>query len=370
MTRPKIIFSLYDDIHNPYYGGGGARSVHEVARGLSDEFDIEVVNAAYLGARDEVIDGVAYRRISWPAAGPRLGQLLFQAILPWYVRRLDHDLWVESLTPPFSTTCLQLYTRKPVIGLVHMLAAADMERKYKLPFHLIEDIGLKTYRSFISPSESVVHKLRSLKHQPVTHLIPNGIDVPPESALSRTGGRNVVYLGRIEVNQKGLDLLVEAFKQLAGQTSANLVIAGAGLERDMAALRRLVQSAGLSDRVRLLGLVAGDAKAELLRNAGVVVMPSRFETFGVVALEAMAYGKPVVCFDIPGVSWLPAGGALKARPFESADLAACIKQALKPEQAAQMGRAARLAAQRYAWPEIIRQYREVFRAALKRGEQV
>jgi len=61
--KRRIIFSNYDDPKNPFYGGGGARAIHEVARRLAVRHDVKIITGSYPGSRDEMVDGVSYTRI-------------------------------------------------------------------------------------------------------------------------------------------------------------------------------------------------------------------------------------------------------------------------------------------------------------------
>ncbi|MBX7180163.1 MAG: glycosyltransferase, partial [Saprospiraceae bacterium] len=121
----------YDDIKNPYYGGGGALAVHEVAKRLAArQHEVLVLTGKYPGCKDEIIDGVQYKRIGFHLLDARVGQLAFHFSLPWYAARLQYDIWVESFTPPFSTALLPLFTNKPVVGLTHLLGGKAMKLKY------------------------------------------------------------------------------------------------------------------------------------------------------------------------------------------------------------------------------------------------
>ena len=155
----KIIISNYDDVKNPFYGGGGAYAIHELAKRLSSDFDVTVVTAKYPHSKNEIMDGVWYERIGISNAGPKIGQFIFYFLLFFYFKFKKFDLWMENFTPPFSTNFLQLFTKKPVVGLVYMLVGEDMKRKYKLPFDLIEKIGIKTYKYFITPTEFAKKKI-------------------------------------------------------------------------------------------------------------------------------------------------------------------------------------------------------------------
>jgi glycosyltransferase involved in cell wall biosynthesis len=356
--KPKIVISSYDDIKNPYYAGGGAISITEVASRLTGDFDITVLTGNYPGAKNLQLNGVQYRRIGPSFTGAKFTQLLFHFILPYYVHKMEFDLWIENLTPPFSTSCLQAYTRKPVIGLVHMLAAEDMERKYKLPiFRYIENTGLKSYRYFIAPTKVTVAKLSGLSQQPKTFMIPNGVTPQKPSIIHEITEPYIYFIGRLEVNQKGLDLLMHAYSQLPKKQQIKLLITGTGVASEEKKLKDLIRTRHLEDRVQLLGRIEGQRKWDLMKNASLVVVPSRLETFGIVALEAMACSKPIVTFDIPGLEWLPNSCAIKAKPFDSTSLASAMSRILSDTKLeAAMGNAAKQASLAYSWTTIAKEY--------------
>ena len=127
-------------------------------------------------------------------------------------------------------------------------------------------------------------------------VIGNGVD-PSAFCTTPRLGQDIVFIGRLELHGKGLDLLLAAWSAACEQIRGQLIIAGAG--RDEPQVRKLVQNLHLEDRVRFVGWVQGGSKLQLLNSARLVVVPSRHETFGLVAIEALASATPVVAFDIP-----------------------------------------------------------------------
>ncbi len=355
----KIIFSTYDDINNPYYGGGGSRAIHEVAKRLVGKYEVVVFTANYPGAKNKTVDNVFYKRIGLSFFGPKLGQLFFHFLLPFYVARGKFDVWVESFTPPFSTSCLQLFTSRPVVGLVHMLSAEDMERKYKFPFSVIENRGLKTYRYFIVLTEAFKKKISLINKKAQIFVIPNGVSLPDDKLSDYALEPYILFLGRLEFNQKGLDLLVEAYK--ASGIKENLVIAGVGTDGDTKKLKELIHRYKLQKKIIFAGKVEGERKDMLFQNASVVVVPSRFETFSMVVLEAMAYGKPMVGFDINGLKWAPEDCMLKVKPFDFKKFGSEIRRILKDDKLrAGLSLAAKKHAGKYTLEGALKKYEEVF----------
>lgn len=314
-NKPKVIISSYDDLKNPYYGGGGAGAVHEVAKRLVDDFEVEIITGRYPGAIDEVVDGVTYRRVGTGILGVKLSQVIFQICLWRQARRGDYEIWIESFTPPFSTAFLPLITRKPVIGLAHMLSAEDMRRKYKLPFDWVERRGLKYYKWIICPSEVYARKIGKINRSAEVRVIANGIDISLVKGTKVTEKKYISFLGRIEVNQKGLDLLLAAYQRISEEVPWKLQIAGGGERGEVRKLLAMIKKLGLGERVVYRGRVSRGVKAKFFAETAVMALPSRYETFSLVALETMAFGIPHVCFGIDGLKWLRVGG-IKVKKFD------------------------------------------------------
>lgn len=296
--RPTIIFSTYDSLGNPYYNGGGADAVHEVAKRLTKQYQVIVIAGFYKGAKDHTLDKVKYLYIGI-AIHPLLDQLFFHfaSLVSALTRR--YDLWIESFTPPVALGLISRLSHRPVIGLVHMLPAADMERKYHLPLLALESWGLRGYSHLIVTSRVIAKQVYEASPRTTVNIIANGVE---RHRLSSRKPRNFVYLGRIEIDQKGLDLLVQAYLSTPSLHRYPLVIVGSGQKSEVQQLRDLIQG---HPQIKYLEPMYGKAKASLLSSARAVIVPSRFETFSLLAAEAIAHQIPLVTFTIPGLSWIP-----------------------------------------------------------------
>jgi len=358
MKKQKIIISNYDDTKNPYYGGGGASAIHEVAKRLVDEHDVVVITGKFPGGSDEMIDGVVYKRVGLSFSGPKLSQLIFHFVLPFYAITQDFDLWIESFTPPFSTSFLPFFAKKPVIALVHMLTAEDMRRKYRFPFHLIENLGLSIYQHFIVMTQKTKEKIKLVNKDANIKVIPNGVYLPKKK--KRVNKEHILFIGRIEVNQKGLDLLLRAYKRVCSNKIPKLLIAGSGAQREVNLLSRFITDLSLESSVKYIGRVSGVKKSEIFEKALFVVIPSRFEEFSVVALEAASYGLPIVSFNIEGLSWIPNELCVKAPPFNTSELSKKITELAQNKKLRnRLKIKARKFAKGYDWDSIGKQYEEM-----------
>lgn len=159
-------------------------------------------------------------------------------------------------------------------------------------------------RAYLCPSRSVQGYLHQHGYRPAVHL-PSFAAIPPEvlarpPAAPPEGPPTIGYLGRLEP-YKGVHDLIAAFALLPPRhRDARLSIAGDGPFR--AALERQVRTAELDSRVEFLRRVGGAEKEGWFQHVTLVATPSNFwENFPLVALEALARGRPVVATDIGGI---------------------------------------------------------------------
>jgi len=137
------------------------------------------------------------------------------------------------------------------------------------------------------------------------HILPNPVS-RLRSEISRHSGKRVVAVGRL-VRQKGFDLLIDSFVKIAARHPEwMLEIYGEGSERP--ALEAQVERCGCIERIRLPGICRhiGDVYAD----AGLFVLPSRFEGYPNALVEALAAGCPVIATNCPGASEQILGGGL------------------------------------------------------------
>ncbi|PJJ55888.1 phosphatidylinositol alpha-mannosyltransferase [Mumia flava] len=197
-------------------------------------------------------------------------------------------------------------------------------------------------------------------------VIPNGIDVASFGQIPRASGGEkptVLFLGRFEEPRKGFGVLLDALPAVLDRIGdVRVLVAGAG---DVRAGTALVP-ASLRDHVEVLGRVDDAVRARLLAEADVYVAPNTGgESFGIVLIEAMAAGAPVVASDIPAFADVLDDGRLGAM-FANGDpesLAKVLGEALLDPARDARAALARTAVRRYDWsvvaPEVVRVYETV-----------
>jgi glycosyltransferase involved in cell wall biosynthesis len=193
-------------------------------------------------------------------------------------------------------------------------------------------------------------------------VIPNGIDLtefearPPRRESD--GGPRILYVGRIYPEQKGLESLVEAFALLPRPLDARLRLVGedwGGLAR----LERIARDLGVAGRMNATGPIPRRELLSEYASSDLFVLPSLFEPFGIVLLEAMAAGLPVVATRVGGIPEVVEENrtAILVSPGNPAELARAINRCLSDRMlSARLGSEGRRRVEQFAWPRLVPAY--------------
>ncbi|WP_291423294.1 glycosyltransferase family 4 protein [Deinococcus sp.] len=362
----RILHLAYEDPRQPGAGGGSVRTL-EINRRLAQRHQVTAVVAGYPGARPRLEAGVRWLPVG-TQVGNKLDQLSYFAALAPVILSTPHDLLIEDFGAPFSVGLAPLYTRRPLIASVQWLFASEMREKYKFPFDLVERRGLTLYDNFIAVSDWLGREISARRPGSAVQVIPNGI--PPEAfEVPAQPPEHFLFVGRLDLRHKGGDLLIESFarvREQLGPATPPLLIVGDGADRG--AMEQLARQRGLEEHVQFRGRVEGAAKFDLMARAHAVLMPSRFETFGMVAVEAQAAGVPLVTFDVGPLREVAGpGGALLIAPFDPQAFAqAAAGVVCNPARREWLAAQGRLWARHYDWDLLAQQQEAAYVAALAR----
>ncbi|GGO82451.1 glycosyltransferase family 4 protein [Wenjunlia tyrosinilytica] len=187
-------------------------------------------------------------------------------------------------------------------------------------------------------------------------VIPNGVDVSffaDARPRPQWQGRTIGFIGRIDEPRKGLPTLLKAFPRILEELpDVRLLVAGRGDEKEAAAsLPEKVRS-----QVEFLGMVSDEDKARLLRSVDLYVAPNTGgESFGIILVEAMSAGAPVLASDLDAFRQVLGGGeAGELFPVEDADALAesAVRLLGDPERLAELRRIGSAHVRRFDWSRV------------------
>lgn len=386
---------MFSDSYTPYISGV-VRSIQTLRRGMEQAgHEVYVFGPRYptgLGADPDPAEEA--RVVRFPSVAAPLYPA-FRIPLP---RRAQVREAVARLHLDV------LHTHTPfVMGRMALQAARSLGLPLCFTFHTRYDVYLRHYapgagavlvpalnayvRRFcdacdlvIAPTRAIARKIEELGVRSPVEVVPTGVPVdrfaagdPAERRRTRLqlglGPEDVVllYTGRLS-REKNLPLLLEAFRRLAAAVpSVRLVLVGDGPLRET--LQRSVADWGLSGRVRLTGAVAPDRIATFYRAADLYVFPSVTETQGLVVVEAMAAGLPVVAVASEVSEEVLADGRAGLVVAPSADELARACRRLVEDDALrrEMGRAAQQAARGYDSDQVLKRILGLYEALRARS---
>jgi phosphatidyl-myo-inositol dimannoside synthase len=194
-----------------------------------------------------------------------------------------------------------------------------------------------------------------------TELIPPGVDLPADPAPLPAERPTLLTIARLEDRYKGHDVIIRALPLLRAKVpGVQWVVIGDGPLRP--GLESLAAALGVSDSIRFLGALSDAQRDDWLRRADALVMPSRLpdgdfagEGFGIVYLEAGAYGKPVLAGNVAGALDAVRDGetGILVDPTDHVALADAAAELLgDPALAARLGVAGARRARELSWPRI------------------
>ena len=305
--------------------------------------------------------------IGSPRPIPTSGSIARVTISPWLSSRIKAVLSQENfdiihlhepLMPMLCTTVLRL-SQTANIGTFH---ASHGRPGYNFAKPIGKWILRRWFRKLdgkIAVSQPAMEFARG--HFPgYYNIIPNGVDLdhfsPDVSPIDEfcDGKANILFVGRLE-KRKGLNYLLEAFKQVKQEIpDSRLIIVGPGT-RLRRKYEKQVMRSGLKD-VIFAGFVSYDELPRYYKTADVFCAPATGrESFGIVLLEAMAVGKPIVASNIEGYASVVTHGVdgLLVPPEDKEMLAQTLISLLTDQSLRQeMGAKGRVKALEYSWEHI------------------
>lgn len=353
----RLSYYSYDSLGNPWVSGGGAVRDFEVLRRFAPFAEVTLYAARFPGFRDRVEDGVRIRGIGF---GSRNGLCRLAYSVCANLRVLfDRADVIGNSASAYAPVLTGLLRPRRFYAVYHHRVGARATGKYGAAgwlVRILESAAMRWGRRYVISNATLADHVRRVNPRARVLVTFNGFD-PALLTLPRRPVDDppfVLFLGRFDIYMKGLDLLVAAWADTLAPRAIAMVLAGRATEQDRDAVRRLVPEA-FQTLVRLETSVTEARKAELLSTCLFFASPSRFEGFGIAALEANAAGAAVLATDTDGFrDSLALGETALAVPVE--DTAALRAGLLRLAEDAglreALGAAGRRRAGNFSWESI------------------
>lgn len=339
--------------------GGIERVVQQLAEGLCEDTDTKVLVCRKKGKT--IVEQIAGIEVTRASSMGMLSSLPLSVSFLWKFRRMAKDRDIIHIHMPFPLGDLACFL-SGYRGRVILWWHSDIVRQKKLMklYRPLMEWLLRRADCIIAATQGHIDGSKYLKpYQDKCRIIPFGVDLkiekeadrwymeggPLERSEERLAVVKYLFVGRL-VYYKGCRTMIEAFVQAAKMKKhIRLDIVGTGpLEPE---LKKQTEELRLTDQIYFHADVSDDELIQYFKECDVFVLPSlqRSEAFGLVQIEAMAFGKPVINTKLPsGVPYVSLHGetGLTVEPGNAAELAeAMLYLAEHPADRCQMGERAR-----------------------------
>jgi glycosyltransferase involved in cell wall biosynthesis len=289
----------------------------------------------------------------------------------WEACKVVH---VNGLWNPFLHSALKNARRRGVPAVVSVRGMLEpwalrhkaLKKCFAWWLYQRRDLAGAVVLHSTSESETLSIRRKGLKN-PICR-IPNGVELPARDRCGGNRQRIVRFLGRLHPI-KGLDLLLQAWASV-DRSDWQLDIVGPDEDGYRGVLEASVCALGLAGSVKFSGALSGDEKWRALGEAGVVVLPSHSENFGLAAAEALAAATPVIASHGTPWSGIVDRGCGWWVPTRSESFAGALREAMNMgmEELDAMGERGRdYVRSSFSWQQVAAQMGDVYDWLVKRG---
>ncbi|WP_404428704.1 glycosyltransferase family 4 protein [Sutcliffiella horikoshii] len=271
----------------------------------------------------------------------------------------------------FAARALQNSMKLPIVSTIHALeeGRSNLESKMQLQTAKWEESLIQHSDVLIVCSIYMKKEVeKRINGEKKVYIIPNGVDLSDEESSSvqdfinrRSFSHLVLFLGRM-VPEKGITTLIDAAKKIH-ETYPECLFILAGKGPYLSDFKELVRKEGLEKHMLFIGYVNEREKATLLKRCDMLVVPSNYEPFGIVAIEGMAAGKPVIAARTGGLSSIINDGetGLLFEPENVSNLIEKISTLIEdPTLCGKLGEASNEVKQKYNWEDVRDQTEAVY----------
>jgi glycosyltransferase involved in cell wall biosynthesis len=339
--RILMVPSDYPDLADPLQFNGSW--TEEQVRALSAHHDVAVVNPLLTNNGHVGISECEFR-------GVRTVTVRYRHVRKTLTTPYVAATWrgLRYVRPQLQPECIHAHGLYPagfaavLLGRVLRVPVVVTEQWGQLKARTAHSRVIRSIMRFtlrhvqaIAISKFLANEMYDLEPRSSVSIVPNMIapdflEVEPQRARKAGGECELLFVGSIRDNRKGLEESLRALRiylDSPGALPCRLTVIGDGQKREW--FEELATTLGLRERCRFLGNQTRGEVARAMMDCDLFIMPSKYETFGVVYVEAMACGKPVIaCAGGPAEEIVPPWAGALAPPRDHVALASSLRQVI------------------------------------------
>ena len=356
----------------PKHLAGLEIAAYNIAKRLAKKYDVHVITTLDEDLPKKSMEEGFYVHRFKTSKIPILRTVSYYIKSIFAVKKINPDIvHVQTIFLALSGLLIKKFLRKPYVVYGR---GSDVYLRQGLE-NLISKPILKNADAVIVLTEDMKRGIQKIWNKDV-FVIPNGIDLERFENLSKEDLRSkleikeekiIVFVGTLR-SVKGVKYLIEAMKIIIDKNkNTRLFIVGDGKERKY--LENLVKELVLEKYVTFIGKVPNEEVPEYMAASDVFVLPSLSESFGIVNLEAMASGLPIVATNVRGLPEIIKNGenGFLVEPKNPEQIADKVSLLLEDDELRErMSRKNREKAKRYSWEAVIEKLESVYESCLQK----
>jgi glycosyltransferase involved in cell wall biosynthesis len=347
----------------PKWLAGTEIASYNIAKNLAKKgHEVHVITSLDEGfPRKEILDHFCIHRI--PLKKIRfIGVICFWFRILLEIKKTNPDIvHIQSISTALPGLFSKIALKKPFIVWAQ---GSDIYLPDKFT-KLISKIVLKNASTVIALSKDMKTKMNDIYKREDTVILPNGIELAkfqnicPRKQNDKT--KSIIFVGTLRP-VKGVKYLIEAMNIIhENLPDTKLLIVGDGPDREK--LKRLVQELNLQSCTHFAGKVSNEEIPEYMAQADLFALPSLSESFGIVNIEAMASGLPIITTNVGGLPEIVINGknGFLVEPKNSKALAEKVILLLNDiDLCKKISAANKLTAENYSWYSISKELQKIY----------
>lgn len=362
----------------PPHLGGMENVVKEISENLAKKGHKVTVFTSDIGCKKDKLISTKNLKIHYLksfeiAHTPIISSLFFElSKIPQ--NSIIHLHIAQSFTPEIVSLISKI-RNIPYIAHIHIDVGPSGKLGFLLPLYkkvLLKNV-LSSSSKIVVPSRDyidlVIKKYAILKNK--IYKVPNGVDLNNFKSLPVKSNDPIrlLFVGRLS-KQKNIPLLIRSFKIVTQKTNRKIELNIVGDGEEKSKIINLIKAENLEKKVNLHGELRGEKLYEIYSNSDIFILTSDYESFGMVLIEAMASGLPIIASNIPALRNVVENNktGLLVKP-EPEDFAKAFEKLINnPQLKEKLIKNGLKEVKKYNWDEITKKFEDIYKEVLNENK--